>query len=753
MAKKIEISDELKTALKTVVEQFDKEEMSVRERQIRLWKKLEYYWSGFTRIWWSEVNHDWRIYDSSDSEQSDYYDKQINVFRAYLESIIAALSSTVPPVRCKPDDANNVSDVTTARGGTKIAELVYDHINAELLWCKALFVYCTQGMIAAYNYTVESEKFGTVNVAQYEDVEEDVQTSYCPLCQMEFTPEVLSESVGIRLTEQDEYDPRNTLEGDLSNQGVICPNCQSMVNPEIRSDKVLVNRLVGTTTKPKARQMIEVYGGLYVKIPNWARRQSDIPALGYCYETHYTNVLAKYGDELRKQMDGDDLDTRVLSTGGNEAYERWGRLSPQYWGEYPMETPTVRNWWLRPVAFEAIVDDDLREEAKKKFPDGCKIVFVNDLYAECIPEALDDHWTITRNPLSEYVHFDPLGLLLTSVQDITTDLVSLTLQTIEHGIPQTFADPSVLDFDAYRQMEASPGSVIPAKPKGGKGLNDAFAQLKTATLSQEVLPFTEKINEMGQFVSGAMPSIWGGSEAGGSSRTAAQAQMSRNQSLQRLQTPWKMINVWWKEIFGKVIPAYMKNMLEDERIVKEVHNSFINETIKKSQLDGKLGSVSLESSDDLPQTWQQIKDTIMQLMATNNEGILQSIASVDNMPVLRRAIGLNDFIIPGEKDREKQFEEIQTLIQTEPISDGMQEMPSVMPEQDVDNHALEAEVCRSWLVGETGRIAKIENQAGYRNVLLHMQMHQMMGMMGMAGAPSMPQEEAPAQEDQLRPIE
>ena len=73
---------------------------------------------------------------------------------------------------------------------------------------------------------------------------------------------------------------------------------------------------------------------------------------------------------------------------------------------------------------------------------------------------------------------------------------------------------------------------------------------------------------MGQLVSGALPSLFGGA-APNSSKTAAQYAMSRAQALQRLQTPWKMLTIWWKTIFGKVIPMYMKDMVEDERIVEK----------------------------------------------------------------------------------------------------------------------------------------------------------------------------------------
>ena len=690
------LSEELQKALAVIRDEFDKEDTDTRERQIRQWKKLEFYWAGITKIWWDAVANDWRLAPDADSNESDEH-KQINVFRAYLESIIAALSTTVPPIKCAPDDADNISDVLTAKGGTKIASLIYTQIDAPLLWCRALFIYCTQGMIAAYNYSVENKKFGTVEVGVYEDIEKDVPIFTCPNC----------------LTEIQEPDSK------------WCPNCKTEIEPAEGTIKQSTNELVRTDKKPKARQKIEVNGGLFVKVPNYARNQDDIPYLAYCYETHYSNVYKKY-PHLRGMLDGEG--TAIT---GDDLYERWGRMSPQYYGDEPKNTPTVRNWWFRPSAFEVIGDEDLRKDLLKKFPDGVKCVWVNDHYAEAIPEDLDEHWTLTFNPLSEYLHFNPLGDLLTGVQDINDELIALSLGTIEHGIPQTFADPSVLNFDAYRQMETVPGAIYPAKAKSGKTLSEAFYTVDTATLSPEVEPFAAKIQEMGQFVSGALPALFGGNQAN-SSRTAAQYSMSKNQAMQRLQITWKMVNFFWKNTFSKVIPAYIATMMEDERQVKEEHNSFINIVIKKSEMDGKIGSYSIESSENLPVTWGQVHDTVMQLMQLNNPAILESLGAPENLQVLSSALGLNDFNLLGIKDREKQYEEIQLLTHSEPLpqqnpmTGQMEEVTSVMPELEVDNHAIESELCRDWLVGEMGRQCKIDNPTGYKNVLLHLAAHKQM---------------------------
>jgi len=510
----------------------------------------------------------------------------------------------------------------------------------------------------------------------------------------------------------------------------LCPNCSRTVIPQLSQQSVTITRMVGVTKHPKSRVMMEVYGGLFVKVPVWARTQSECSYLIYSYETHYANVIAKY-PELRDKIQ--------KGVANYDMYEQWGRTSPQYRGEHPVNNVTVRNCWLRPCSFN-ILNEDETKELNKLYPDGVKVCIVNDDVAHAENEALDDSWTLTYNPLSDFIHFDPIGLLLTSVQDITNDLISLTLQTIEHGIPQTFADPKVLNFNAYRNSEVIPGGIYPATPKSGKNLGDGFYEVKTATLSQEVLPFAQKIQEIGQVVSGALPSLFGGQMSG--SRTASEYSMSKNQALQRLQTQWKMLSMWWKTVFGKVIPMYMKEVKEDEKQVKkDEFGNFINVFIRKAELEGKIGSVEIEANENLPITWNQQKDAVMELFQLNNDAVMATLASPENLPFIKKAIGLNDYIIPGEDDRQKQYEEIQQLINSEPIEmppdpmmmqqammSGMeppppQRLPSVPADQDVDDHEIESDICRRWLVSDAGRLCKTDNPAGYENVLLHMKMH------------------------------
>ena len=738
MIKKKLPSEKVQDLLTSIVDNFDKDDMDVRQRQIRQWRGLKLFWDGFSRSWYSEVAHDWRIWD--DQNQGDgsldqsAYDKPVNVFKAYLESIIAALSVTVPPIKCYPDDAQDPLDLLTARAGDKICQLVYRHNNVQLLWVHALYIFCTEGVVAGYNYADKDRKYGTYEDKQYEETEEEHTELTCPNCGGQIDEQFITH-------EENEFSPDNddaALHNIIFNtEQEICPNCAALVDPELKKSPLVVTRLIGITNEPKSRQCIEVYGGLNVKVPAWARKQSECPYLSYAYETHYTTAIEMF-PHLRKYVN-DTLSINAPS--GNDLYERWGRTPIAYRGEFPEDVVTIRSWWIRPSAYNFLQEDGDVSTLKRKYPDGCKVTFVNDNFADACNSALDDCWTISYNPLADYIHHQPLGMLLVSIQEITNDLLSLILQTIEHGIPQTFADPTIMDFKGYKQLEVLPGSIIPTKTiASNRQISQGFYEVKTATLSAEILPFANKIQELGQLVSGALPSLFGGNVEG--SGTASEYSMSRAQALQRLQTTWKITTTWWKEMFGKVIPAYIKDVVDDEnQVERRKDGSFINIAIKKAELEGKLGRIELEANENLPISWNQQKDMIFQLLQSANPEVLAVLAAPENLPIVREALGLVDFYVPGEDDRNKQYEEIKLLLNSEPIvlppppeivaqaalmgqpPPPEEELPSVEIDPVFDNHQIEFEICRSWITSEEGRQAKQDNPAGYKNVLLHGTQH------------------------------
>ena len=729
-------NEEIQNDIRVIIQKYRVEDRPVRERQLRQWKKLNLMWEGFQNTWWNEVAHDWRVYDlqgtEADSADAAYYDKPANIFKALLESIIAALSVSVPGIIGVPDDADNPLDLQTAKAAGRIADLIGRHNDEKLLWLHALFTYCTQGMTCAYNYTRESKEYGTYPEEKYQNTEIEVEQKICPICKTNLSDQGMSDA------ERDEYDPEDddVLGHNYLNNGQnLCPQCLIQVDPELQTSKMIVPRFVGYVNKPKARQCIEVYGGLYVKVANYAMCQADLPYLCLSREINSSKLIDEYCE------DDQDLADRIRNSRGSggwaDAYDKWARLSPQYMGEYPLDVPTLNIWWLRDWTFNYIADEKKVKELKKKYPDGCKVVMINDELVSICNESLDDHWTLAKQPLSNYVHFQPIGEGLVPMQEINNEMISLTLQTIEHGIPSTFADPGVLNFEAYRQLNATPGQVIPTKPLSSqKTVQEGFYEVKTATLSAEVMPFIEFIQQTAQMVSGALPSLWGGA-APNSSKTASQYSMARAQALQRLQNTWTMFCVFWKEIHGKAIPAFIKNVVEDEKFVQQDdRGNFINVFIRKAELQGKIGSIELEAADQLPTTWAQKKETVMQLLASANPIVQQALSAPENLDLIKTTVGIPEFEMPGADQREFQYEEIAALLASQPISNPVptpdpqtgqvtmqdQQTPSV-DTNPFDDDNIHAGICQEWLVSVAGRLSKTENAQGYLNVLLHWQKH------------------------------
>jgi hypothetical protein len=420
-----------------------------------------------------------------------------------------------------------------------------------------------------------------------------------------------------------------------------------------------------------------------------------------------------------------------------EKYDRWARVSTDYQGELPQGLVTLRRVWLRPWTYNRFKknDPETYEYLKAVYPEGAKVTLINDKIAKCEPEILDDHWTFTQSPLSSHIHAEPIGAPLAPIQELRNELVVLKLQTIEYGIPETFADPSIFDFEKYEEHKASPGAIYPVKQaNAGQPLESSFVTLKTATYPKEATDFQKELDADGQFVTGAFPSIYGGSMPS-ASKTAAEYQMSRNQALQRLQTTWKVVSRFWAKMMDKSVRSFVANMTQDERFTVKKGKSYINVYIRQSELKGRVGQAEPEIANTFPLSWMQKRDVLLELMQLNNEFINEALFHPENTGLLSQYMGFKDFYIPGDDDRTKQLLEIQALLETEPMeippAAPTMENPEPQPilqstipvDPEMDKHQIEYETCTAWMVSEVGLDAKETNPAGYANVRAHASEH------------------------------
>src|SRR5207249_11513024 len=108
----------------------------------------------------------------------------------------------------------------------------------------------------------------------------------------------------------------------------------------------------------------------------------------------------------------------------------WSRLPLEYNSGVMRNIATLRTAWFRPWYFYHLDIEDA-EFLESIYPDGVSVSVIGDTVVEKKKEKLDDKWTISFDPRSNYVHGEPHGNMLVPLADAETDIFNLGLQSIE----------------------------------------------------------------------------------------------------------------------------------------------------------------------------------------------------------------------------------------------------------------------------------------------------------------------------------
>lgn len=701
--------EDLQKALMDILHNFDLVEEPTRNYGLRLWKKCENYWHHIQNIYWSTSNNSWStpndfMQQYPDSGLSDAEMKIINIYRAHGESIVAALSVGTPSIRYFPEDADNPSDVNTSKAYSKIAKIIERQNKAKLLLMRMIYILYNQGMVAVHNYSHESKEYGVTKKPIYDTKKAHYATSRCSEC-----AEPLSEH-------GPSFDGPIKLQND-TNALQQCPTCEARMIPSVDNEERDEKYIKDYETSAKCRQKIASYGPLNIKISSYAYDQKSVGILVFDSEQNMAKAQEMYPDIAASIRTGPLSDDPSVQA----------RTPNTVVDSYSKGNVTVRQFWVRPWQFNSYTkqgnpqDDAIVKKLKEIFPDGCCVHAVNDTYAESYKESLDKAWSLSFNPCDRFIQSDPVGLALIPVQDMKNMVVNLSVESLEYGVPELFVDPEVLDFEGYKQARGGPGMIFPIKPTiPGSDISKSFFNNKQATLTDEAGRLESRIDAAGQFVSGDYPSIYGGPNFGD---TAAEYSMSRQQALQRLSTTWTIVSFLWADVMKNSAEGYIANLKEDEHYVEANGDDYVNIWIRMNEVDGNVGDVYPESSEQFPVSWAQQREILMQLIQMQNPMIEAVISDPNNRSQVASILGLSNITMPGDQDRMKQLNEISLLIKGEPDPTGA---PSVMPEEKVDDHMMHISTCKHWLNSEVGQYFKMYKPSQYMNVMLHMEIHEQM---------------------------
>ena len=375
---------------------------------------------------------------------------------------------------------------------------------------------------------------------------------------------------------------------------------------------------------------------------------------------------------------------------------------------------------------------------------------------------MDDHWRVMYAMPGDGSSGRPaLGDALISVQERFNTLSNLQIETYEYGIPPIYADSEVLDFDALQSQTAEPGAHYPAKAKPGQSLAAGFFQPQAARVPPDLAGHAaDLMGPVAQFLTGAFPALFGGAMTNTS--TASGYAMARDQAMGRIGLVWRRMKFFHADLMLAAVDCFRKNRPGDVEVtLLGPGAAFESKWIRLVDLKGELFSYP-ETDEQYPTQWADQRTVLMQLMANPDPRLQAVLGDPSNLGLLKRLIGLDELVIPDEESRTKQYREIAQLLQEQPVvieastyADGVaptasrqpdinrpagsfesqdkrelqsnaseRVLPSIVPDEFTDNHAVELDACKRWFSSDAGQIAKVETPAGYANVRAHAQLHE-----------------------------
>jgi hypothetical protein len=791
-----QLPERLQAALLRLVHQYSFESESTRRQEVRRIKQAHQFWRGLQYVWWNERDQNWhlpfeqKLADGSSLEDLPRYEFVTNIYQAFGLSLVSVLSQDVPRVRFFPSSAQAEEDVAAAKAATEVAQLVERNNRVGNLIVEEAFSLWTDGKVGAYvRFVVDGQRFGfhpeTEIAAREVKVGDDIYV--CPDCGAEKKPgdgtsdtfhrgvedasnrrEILHSAPFLRQGKQDDgqnqfsagrpteivagNDNETVTGGGPANaniSGLNCDLCGALLTEEdfVAAETVTVPAAQTRSRVANGQEVVTMVGGLELKTPPWANEMHEYPYLQWNMEVHQARLRAAYPHAAEKIG-------APVATGGQE-YERLARLGQSQGGplseggDTNINLITFQRTWLRPWAFFALDDKALRDELLELFPDGAHIAFAGDVYCESRSENMDDHWRVLHALPGDGSSGRPaLGDALISVQERFNTLSNLQMETYEYGIPPIYADSEVLDFDALQSQTAEPGVHYPARAKPGQSLAAGFFQPEPAEVPPDLAEHAANLmGPVSQFLTGAFPALFGGAMSGND--TAAGYSMARDQAMGRIGLVWRRMKFFHADIMLLAVDCFRRNRPHDVEVtLLGAGAAFESKWIRLADLKGNLFSYP-ETDEQYPTLWSQQRAVLLQLLGNPDPQLQGVLAHPENMALVKRLIGLEEFVIPDEESRTKQYREIAQLVAEQPlvhrqdvtaaVAPGLAAdaaasgsnagldaeiiLPSILPDEFADNHAVELEICMRWFSSDAGQVAKIEAPLGYANVRAHALFH------------------------------
>jgi hypothetical protein len=520
-------------------------------------------------------------------EDKDLYQYCNNFYQMLATGFVAALAPQVPKSKWMPEDAEQLSDVTTAKAAQMLIGIIEGQ-NREhsLLKQQLLYLYTTGAVFRHTRYVVDAERAGTTREPVFEETDTQLAPDryHCFHC------------------------GATAAAADMGMDAHQCPACRRPLGADsfFPAEYGPVVSKVGEQEVPNGMVAQNLYCPLEVDCDPAAHTLRQSPILNLEVEVHVGALRAAYPD-MYDQIAASA--TSELSTNGSIDRIARQQVYAQAGGSSSIlqdQRPTLSRTWIQPWAFDLEDDQAFGERMRTTYPTGLLLVSTGATFLSAREACLTKEWTWAGTHEGFGLYPPSIGDIVVPFQKRYNDMANILHEFMDRcssGV--TLANADLIDTKSLQGKPMLPGvlNLVKLKRTGAPGsvrLADALYQFQFQ-MHDEAFSYLEKLAYNAQMFAGIPPQVYGGS-GDPSIETFGGQQQQLNSALGKLNIYWENLKEEHAQADELAVQCAKDNLTADMRqVILERGSEFRNDYIRMDDLQGSIHAYA-DTDQGLPVT-------------------------------------------------------------------------------------------------------------------------------------------------------
>jgi hypothetical protein len=674
-------------------------------------------WDPITRTYFDAV-----AYYRQNNQETDYsyLEKYVNnITQTCRRNFTAAVARAVPPVVIRPENAENLADMTTAKAGQEAVTIIEEANKTKgLLQLEGQYLFLYGVYFKWTRFVIDGVWVGYKKEPVFGEVEAKISDDHfhCSSCGADSSETQVAQS------------------GKMN-----CPQCGAQLGPQDfqQGETATVIGQTGTKKKPNGLPKWSVFSPLQIDTDPTKEFLEDVPLLALEWEVDASDVRATFPDMAAEITEGVES-----ATNDNASYERLVRTmvfssSFSVTADIFAARGTYSLIWVQPNSYYRISNDDtFVDQLKTTFPYGMKVTMYGPLVLSVEPSVLIKEWSACKlhrgyglYPPSVADNVVPFNERFNAINNILDDY----MERCSTGI--TLVDPRRVDI---REMSGKPltGGVLNPTPSVGEGITQPLANAIyhfQFQMDANLFNYLDRLWNYCQIISGIPPQVSGTGTTPGVETGKGQKQML-DQAMGPLSDVYDSMKEEHAAAGQNAIECLQQNMAYTGslwQVIEENGSEFRNNYVHLDEMQGRV-RVRANTDEGLPMTPEQKRqwcETIMEMAEKQNPAALAWLDETANQQLLNDYWGLPGSVAPGAAQRSKTLQDIRRLLQTPPtpkIGPNGQQMidpddgtpmfqPSIAPNKWVEDYNILLPTIDQFCAANCD--VKQQNPLGWQNII------------------------------------